>query len=198
VFHPFAPSRRVSSSATITSHQPTMSTSIDDETRLPPALLQRLIQEFVDDKKTKLSQPALSALGEYFSTFIREAIWRAAQVRKGGVEDPLEATGGKVFGSGTVFLEVCSRVVGWGGIVIVRAGRADACKGRGSGEGCSTAFDGFLESGEHDLMVIFYKAGIRGGCAPRDQDDTRAQPRSVAGIWFFLAHKEFGLLLQCQ
>jgi hypothetical protein len=126
-----------------------MSTAIDDESRLPPALLQRLIQEFVDDKKTKLSQPALSALGEYFSTFIREAIWRAAQVRKGGVEDPMESTGGKVFGSGAVFLEVC--LGGWRG-----AGRAmaDISKDRGSGEGYSTAFDGFLDSMISRLSTI--------------------------------------------
>ncbi|KAA8911632.1 centromere protein X [Sphaerosporella brunnea] len=83
-----------------------MSTANDSS--IPPALLQRLIQEFVADKKTKLTQPALNALGEYFSTFIREAIWRAAQVRKGDVEDPEDpdSVGSKVLGSGAVFLEV--------------------------------------------------------------------------------------------
>ncbi|KAI5813970.1 centromere protein X [Pyronema omphalodes] len=70
---------------------------------IPPELLTRMLQEFSDDKKTRISSAALSALTEYFSTFIREAIWRSAEMRrnelkKGGSE---ATTAG-----GTVFLEV--------------------------------------------------------------------------------------------
>jgi len=77
--------------------------SSTDEVRIPPALLQRLITEFMEDKKTRISQPAVDALGEYFRTFIREAIWRAAQSRKGEDDDEV---GGRVVGGGTLFLEV--------------------------------------------------------------------------------------------
>ncbi|KAI5856925.1 hypothetical protein BZA05DRAFT_386671 [Tricharina praecox] len=77
--------------------------SSTDEVRIPPALLQRLITEFMEDKKTRISQPAVDALGEYFRTFIREAIWRAAQSRKGDEDDEV---GGRVVGGGTLFLEV--------------------------------------------------------------------------------------------
>jgi hypothetical protein len=64
-----------------------------------------MLQEFSDDTKTRISSAALSALTEYFSTFIREAIWRSAEMRKH------EAKKGGVEG-GTVFLEVsklCTR-----------------------------------------------------------------------------------------
>ncbi|KAH0610467.1 uncharacterized protein H6S33_011994 [Morchella sextelata] len=56
---------------------------------VPPQLLQRMLQEFFEEKKkTRISQPALNAAGEYTKTFIREAIWRAAAIRKESGQDP--------------------------------------------------------------------------------------------------------------
>lgn len=69
---------------------------------VPPQLLQRLLQEFFEEKgKTRISQPALSATGELTKTFIREAIWRAAAIRKESEQD----AGG--VGGMSAFLEVC-------------------------------------------------------------------------------------------
>ena len=78
---------------------------------IPPKLLQHLLQEFLADKKTRISQPALDALGEYFKTFIREAIWRAAALRKES-DDP-EGPVRNLVGGGTVFLEVGPRPQRW-------------------------------------------------------------------------------------
>jgi centromere protein X len=75
------------------------------ETEIPPQLLSRLIQEFLEDKNTRISQPALKALGKYFEIFIREAIWRAASIRK-ETDNPSVDGSKRVVGGGTVFLEV--------------------------------------------------------------------------------------------
>lgn len=66
------------------------SPSEEDESTVtvPPQLLQRLLSEFFEEKKTRISQPALNATGEYTKTFIREAIWRAAAIRKENEQDP--------------------------------------------------------------------------------------------------------------
>ena len=87
------------------------------DNRIPPELLSRLIQEFLengssdsadhrgDKRKTRVSQPALNLLGEYFDVFVREAIWRAAAVRKETFD--LTSAGGKdLVGSGILFVEV--------------------------------------------------------------------------------------------
>ncbi|KAF8539624.1 centromere protein X [Trichophaea hybrida] len=75
------------------------------DTEIPPELLQRLVQEFVEDKDTRISQPALEVLGKYFETFIREAVWRAAAIRKETDKPDVEGSK-RVVGGGTVFLEV--------------------------------------------------------------------------------------------
>ena len=49
---------------------------------IPPQLLQSLLQLHSEDKKTRISQPALNSLAEYMKTFVREAIYRAAEERK--------------------------------------------------------------------------------------------------------------------
>lgn len=60
----------------------------DESISVPPQLLQRLLQEFFEEKKkTRISQPALNATGEYTKTFIREAIWRAVAIRKEKEQD---------------------------------------------------------------------------------------------------------------
>jgi histone H3/H4 len=70
---------------------------------IPQQLLQRLLQEFFEEKKTRISQPALNAVGEYTKTFIREAIWRAAAIRKDNERDP------GAMKNMSAFLEVCLR-----------------------------------------------------------------------------------------
>lgn len=77
------PPRRV-----VDSPLPTPDEEDESTTTIPPQLLQRLLQEFFEEKKTKISQPALNAVGEYTKTFIREAIWRAAAIRKEKEQDP--------------------------------------------------------------------------------------------------------------
>lgn len=70
---------------------PPPSSSEEDESRIsiPTQLLQRLLQEFFEEKKkTRISQSALNTAGEYTKTFIREAIWRAAAIRKDKEQDP--------------------------------------------------------------------------------------------------------------
>lgn len=69
---------------------PLPSSSEEDKSdiSIPPQLLQRLLQEFFEEKKTRVSRPALNATGEYTKTFIREAIWRAAAIRKEKEQDP--------------------------------------------------------------------------------------------------------------
>lgn len=70
---------------------PSLPSSDEDESSIsiPPPLLQRLLQEFFEEKKkTRISQSALNVTGEYTKTFIREAIWRAAAIRKDKEQDP--------------------------------------------------------------------------------------------------------------
>lgn len=84
---------------------PPPASSEEDEgtVTVPPQLLQRLLQEFFEDKKkTRISQPALNATGEYTKTFIREAIWRAAAIRKENEQDPESVR------NMSAFLEVCN------------------------------------------------------------------------------------------
>lgn len=90
---------------------------MSDDNRISPELLSRLIQEFLengsngnagprgDKRKTRISQPALNLLGEYFDVFVREAIWRAAAVRK-ETFDVTSAGGKDLVGSGILFVEV--------------------------------------------------------------------------------------------
>jgi len=70
----------------------------DDDSSIPPRLLQRLLEEFREDKKTRISQAALNAVGEYLRIFVKEAILRAAEERREG--DSLQR------GLGSLFLEV--------------------------------------------------------------------------------------------
>lgn len=69
---------------------PPPSSSEEDKSSIsiPPQLLQRLLQEFFEEKRTRISQSALNTAGEYTRTFIREAIWRAAKIRKDKEQDP--------------------------------------------------------------------------------------------------------------
>ncbi|KAL0635266.1 hypothetical protein Q9L58_005751 [Maublancomyces gigas] len=67
---------------------PSSSEEDKNDISLPPQLLQRLLQEFFEEKKTRISRPALNATGEYTKTFIREAIWRATAIRKEREQDP--------------------------------------------------------------------------------------------------------------
>jgi hypothetical protein len=76
----------------------------DDDSSIPPRLLQRLLEEFREDKKTRISQAALNAVGEYLRIFVKEAILRAAEERKEG--DNLQ------HGLGSLFLEVSRPEVG--------------------------------------------------------------------------------------
>ncbi|PWW80047.1 hypothetical protein C7212DRAFT_305624 [Tuber magnatum] len=52
------------------------------EQTLSTQLVQRLLTENFEDKKTRISQPALNVVREYTKIFVREAIWRAAAIRK--------------------------------------------------------------------------------------------------------------------
>lgn len=68
---------------------PPSSSEEESSISIPPQLLQRLLQEFFEEKKkTRISQSALNTTGEYTKTFIREAIWRAAAIRKDKEQDP--------------------------------------------------------------------------------------------------------------
>ncbi|RPA97310.1 hypothetical protein L873DRAFT_1771359 [Choiromyces venosus 120613-1] len=53
-----------------------------EEQPLSTQLVQRLLTENFEDKKTRISQPALNVVREYTKIFVREAIWRAAAIRK--------------------------------------------------------------------------------------------------------------------
>jgi histone H3/H4 len=89
------------------SSPPPVTQDEDTTPKIPLQLLQRLLQEFLEDKKrTRISQPALNAMSEYTKTFVREAIYRATAERL-GVKDPsdMEASRRKV---GSVFVEVSS------------------------------------------------------------------------------------------
>lgn len=54
----------------------------EEQQPLSTQLIQRLLTENFEDKKTRISQPALSVVREYAKIFVREAIWRAAAIRK--------------------------------------------------------------------------------------------------------------------
>ena len=71
---------------------------------IPPQLLQSLLQLHADDKKARISQAALASLGEYMKTFVREAIYRAAEERK-----QTDAANGFSTAIGSMFLEVVQR-----------------------------------------------------------------------------------------
>jgi histone H3/H4 len=68
---------------------------------IPAALLQSLLQLHADDKKTRISQSALNGLTEYVKTFVREAIYRAAEERK-----QVDSAAGRSGTVGSMFLEV--------------------------------------------------------------------------------------------
>lgn len=89
---------------------------------IPPQLLQSLLQLHIDDKKTRISQPALASLGEYMKTFVREAIYRAAEERK-----QTDSANGFSTAMGSMFLEVkqCSRYI---------LSQTNDMEGRGLGE----------------------------------------------------------------
>jgi len=70
----------------------------DDDSSIPPRLLQRLLEEFREDKKTRISQAALNAVGEYLRIFVKEAILRAAEERREG--DSLQRGLGSLFFGG--------------------------------------------------------------------------------------------------
>lgn len=59
---------------------------------IPPALLARLLHEGFEDKEMKIQKEAMSVVGKYVETFVREAVARAAferedAVRGGGISD---------------------------------------------------------------------------------------------------------------
>jgi CENP-S associating Centromere protein X len=59
---------------------------------IPPALLARLLHEGFEDKEMKIQKEAMSVVGKYMETFVREAVARAAferedAVRGGGISD---------------------------------------------------------------------------------------------------------------
>lgn len=72
----------------------TESTASQDLTRpaIPPALLARLLHEGFEDKDMKIQKEAMSVVGKYMETFVREAVARAAFEREdadrgGGISD---------------------------------------------------------------------------------------------------------------
>jgi hypothetical protein len=76
---------------------------LDSEGRqasIPPALLTRLLHEFISDDRVRISRSADRAVGKYMDTFVREAIARAAVEKKEGRGN----VGG--LGRGEGFLEV--------------------------------------------------------------------------------------------
>ncbi|CAZ84339.1 unnamed protein product [Tuber melanosporum] len=54
----------------------------EEQQPLSTQLVQRLLTENFEDRKTRISQPALNVVQEYTKIFVREAIWRAAAIRK--------------------------------------------------------------------------------------------------------------------
>ena len=59
---------------------------------IPPALLARLLHEGFEDKEMKIQKEAMSVVGKYMETFVREAVARAAFEREdadrgGGISD---------------------------------------------------------------------------------------------------------------
>lgn len=73
----------------------------DEAVQIPRQLLQRILHEFMTNKKTRISEPALEAMGEYIKIFIQEAVHRAAAKKKQEVKSSDEYT--RV---GSLFLEV--------------------------------------------------------------------------------------------
>ena len=67
---------------------------------IPPELLARLLHEFFTHDATRLSKEASGAVGRYMETFVREAMARAAFMRR----EVQDQTGGG--GGGDGFLEV--------------------------------------------------------------------------------------------
>ncbi|KAK0737296.1 CENP-S associating centromere protein X-domain-containing protein, partial [Apiosordaria backusii] len=62
----------------------------DERESIPPDLLSRIVHELFEHKETKITKDANNALSGYIDVFVREAIARAAQKRRGGfleVED---------------------------------------------------------------------------------------------------------------
>lgn len=74
----------------------------DEAIQIPRQLLQRILHEFMANKKTRISEPALEAMGEYIKIFIQEAVHRAAAKKKQEVKSSDDYT--RV---GSLFLEVC-------------------------------------------------------------------------------------------
>ncbi|KAL7272468.1 hypothetical protein RUND412_004722 [Rhizina undulata] len=92
------PPRRAANQSSPSPPPDDLSQSDEPQTTVPVQLLQRIVQEFMEDKKkTRISQPAINAVGEYTKTFIREAIWRAAAIRKEDDADPTAKMGGSLF-----------------------------------------------------------------------------------------------------
>lgn len=74
----------------------------DEAVQIPRQLLQRILHEFMASKKTRISEPALEAMGEYIKIFIQEAVHRAAAKKKQELKSSQDYT--RV---GSLFLEVC-------------------------------------------------------------------------------------------
>lgn len=70
---------------------------------IPQKLLTRLLYEGFEDKNMKIGKEAMSAVGKYMETFVREALARAVYER-----EEADAELGK--GTGDGFLQVCTRI----------------------------------------------------------------------------------------
>jgi hypothetical protein len=86
---------------------------VDDEPAIPQKLLTRLLYEGFEDKNMKIGKEAMTVVGKYMETFVREALARAVYER-----EEAEAEIGK--GTGDGFLQVSARTsLGFGGGTLI-------------------------------------------------------------------------------
>lgn len=118
---------------------------LDPAMPIPPKLLTRILWEGFEDKDMKIGKEAMSVVGKYVETFVREAVARAifeSRSDEGEIE----------LGDG--FLQVFLLII----IVVLQL---LTCIGRGLGETCAAAAVGFLKDATIHQEPPYYTRIIR-------------------------------------